>query len=565
MSTETGAAEPSVATSAEPYTALRGENYVNAGDELRELCDNTSSMSVADSLADSSVGSSAASSADSCAETTSENSTENPTNLLLTLPLELHLMILGSLEPVDLFSAINAWDVWHNLMQDHTKTIMKGVMSLAIDPDTEKEFVLAFRAQRLWSLEPNKRRYRVECQDMFQEFEEGNTGSLRDLISEGTPPMELLNFCWHFEYFMLGFTKRAMEQLPGVDWKWKVSGRGNTHFGRTPFERIRLQRAFFRYEIINCFMQTYQSGIPNRTTAVAKFISRLEVWEVEELICVAQYYTWLMQETLDNVDDNFVKLFKEKKKRLILPGPVFPAPGANTSTTNIYENWMTVFRNVKLPLFTAFRNRFETYTIKMNRYLTTRGVLAMWKLVHSQPSAITEILQEAHLDEKWVYNLPQLLTTVYRRNNPLAAGIPVPGLETYVQETVKGVNFGWLWAFGPTLTIPEPNQMSNYTLRNIGYVFWDKCRLIQYPFAQSPRPVFDPERDSPPLQLQTRSYHAPESVFERIFHIPVSESFLRHCVEELGFTGNYSGNTKWIHFRPLLDDPTLLSWAAGIL
>ncbi|OGM46115.1 hypothetical protein ABOM_005712 [Aspergillus bombycis] len=56
-------------------------------------------------------------------------------------------------------------------------------------------------------------------------------------------------------------------------------------------------------------------------------------------------------------------------------------------------------------------------------------------------------------------------------------------------ECLGHCNFSWLWAVGNTKTSWkwDVDPPANYELRNRGYVFWDKARLLKCQDFQSPR------------------------------------------------------------------------------
>ena len=512
------------------------------------------------------------------AETTAEPYTKitlmngiNKLTSVLSLPAELHVMILERLCPVDLYSAINALDVWRNIMEGNHKKIMIGVMFRAIDPETEADFVLALRLQEVWGLEGRKHPQRAKSRDILQEFEDGKLGSLQDMIHNGFHPTVMLNLYAHFDHFMALFISSATHDLPQITFRWELQE--NVKIGRwmtTISERIRLQRAFFRFEIISCLMQTYQSCIPNRKTPVARFIAKLHPWEVEELNCLVQFYTWLMQKVLDKVDDNFVNLINGKLSQLPVPGPVFSYQGLNGSIYNpqlpqftIWQNWEFTATALNLHFFATGDRTQACFCIA--RCLISRGVLVMRKLMETHICTATEIIQAAYADSQFTYNMLQLLCSVYRKNSHPQPVVPIwaPRLF-YVNEAVNNFNYGWLWAFAQTGIFPGVNLVCNYTLRNVGYVFWDKLRLQQYDFVRKVRPPFNRDKDFPPNYLRAKFIAYRPSVFNRLYHLPISRKFLRHCVEEMGFTGNYNGDTKWMNFRPAPDDHALLRRQVGL-
>lgn len=558
MSTEIVATtEPAVKIAPKPLTTLRdGEICVNAGASSRaELSSKANADSFIDSLAESSA---------MPAETTPRGSINYPANLA-SLSLELQIMILQELDPASLYSAMNTWSVWRNAVQEYPKTIIKEVMARTICPKAEQDFILALHVQKLRPLETNDRRYRAACRDMFREFEEGRMGSLVDAIKDGISPVEILNLYCHFEYFIVMLTQEAVKQLPYVDQSW-VSWTGKQpHFHHTTFERTRLQRAFFRHEVISFLMQTYRTSIPNKRTAVAKYIARFRQWELEEIVCVNQFFYWAVLETLNKVDDHFVNRITQKTCHFFFNGLLHGSHAPNTSRMTDRANWSNIMSNLNLHLFSVVEQRQDVYTAKMHWFLTSRGVLALWKLTHYPLSMTTEILQMAYAEETTSFNMPKLLNTVFYRNNPSLPRTPgIPPYHNYVQEDVDYPNFGWLWALPCLSKFPRVHDARNYTLRNIGYVFWDKCRFMQYQFAHSDRVFGDnKDKDIPPAFLSQRGTGHQPSVFERLYNFPISEEIIRACFQEMGFTGAFTGRRKWMNFGPSPNDHTLLRWVTG--
>ncbi|KAF5005000.1 hypothetical protein FDECE_8525 [Fusarium decemcellulare] len=103
-------------------------------------------------------------------------------------------------------------------------------------------------------------------------------------------------------------------------------------------ERTRLQRAFLRFELYSrvfprCGSDPYPP--PGEPRPVSRhpasqqfelFLANLSPWEVEEMSCVEQYFSSLIDEAIDQVEEDLVRAV------LAAPGVVLPSPASTSSS-----------------------------------------------------------------------------------------------------------------------------------------------------------------------------------------------------------------------------------------
>lgn len=234
---------------------------------------------------------------------------------LSSLSPELHVNILQCLSSSrDLYFAIAALSQLYRAFIAYKQSILSAVLFRAIPPETEPDFLLALRAQNLWSLEGNFDALEEESFSTLAEFQSRTTGGLHDLLSGRSRTLELWRFYSHFEFFMNSYCTRAFQQLE----KPLHSNEGVSKPSRLSLtERIRLQREFFRCEIYLCLFQVSQAlqhhpRSPHPSEPAAKFEMMLLPWEIEEFACVAQFYIALVEDLHKMIEDDFVELVKAK-------------------------------------------------------------------------------------------------------------------------------------------------------------------------------------------------------------------------------------------------------------
>lgn len=110
-------------------------------------------------------------------------------------------------------------------------------------------------------------------------------------------------------------------------------------------------------------------------------------------------------------------------------------------------------------------------------YLVSRGMLYMRKLTSASFTTARRMVVTSALDAWGKFPMPDGLGSEVREKGEPAEGHPVK-VDSY------GCNFGWQWAVEQ---VKRTNAPANYELRDQGYVFWDKARLLEFVKFQTPR------------------------------------------------------------------------------
>ncbi|RDW78686.1 uncharacterized protein DSM5745_05538 [Aspergillus mulundensis] len=462
-----------------------------------------------------------------------------PTTSLSTLSPELDLAILGQLSSAkDLYAAIAVSPTFYHLFSNYKRSVISSVLRNAIPREIEKEFVLAYHAQSLWAYvyEPPDTVIRQQIfdpdspvsQEIVEEFEvetravlkmgqDGEWPTLSSLSADPEVLMDMWDFYRKFEGFMLEYSEKALAELrrlpTGLDNDTNMDLDPEADTTRLPIsitEESRLKRAFFRFELYTCLFQfsqvTYgdlyiQFGPVNPLPA-EEYLSSLCGWEAEELACVAQFYSTLVEGLCHKIDADFVARVKAKAKA---DGAALTAPGLKVNRDSV--NYWLNYHNFRW-FSGSYKKRYRRIHID---YIVSRGVLALSKVTRAPFHIAQEMILQCHLLAEGQTSIVTDLHRLYPSDS--VSHNPAPAQSTDLEQITAAAAALALNPAGTataTLKIGFPgygfkmavartpgrrwecNAPGNRALRSVGFLFWDEARLravqlLTVPAGKSPR------------------------------------------------------------------------------
>ncbi|KAE8330983.1 hypothetical protein BDV39DRAFT_169722 [Aspergillus sergii] len=457
---------------------------------------------------------------------------------LSSLSPELLVNIMQSLTSSrDLDAIIKTSSQFYRVFAAYKQSILSTILLGAIPQEVELDFVLAYRAQRIWKFVPGNedeelygmprvRRFRKLSDSLNQEstailddFLSGKDDQLYELISDRALSPDIWKFYSSFEHLLASYGTRAfsdLQQSPSVS---------NVLLSFT--EKTRLQRAFYRWEIYTCLFQISQvfGDRPLRpapsTDPAPRFAAMLRPWEIEEMCCVGQFYKALMEELSDRIEDDFVTMAKEKMDTRVDVGGEKVEAGA-------YLDWF--------GLWWYDESSKGSERSEHINYLISRGMLAVRRLTSAPFPIVRRMIVESYLEARGknsiLLGLDESDPREEREGDEGESGKGHPAENNSDDECLRHCNFGWLWAVGNDkmkwrwkIDLP-----ANYELRNRGYVFWDKARLLRCKEFQSPR---DPVKDDFEFPPSYQEHSELPGIQTKLKDTPIYGDVIRDIYEEI--------------------------------
>lgn len=398
----------------------------------------------------------------------------------------------------DLSAIVRTSSQFYRIFATYKQSILSAFLLNAISRNVEADFILAHRAQRIWKLVPeHKEDPRIgderhidslnqESLAILGQFDFSKDERLYKLISDPALLQDMWEFYCNFEHLIISYSARSLSNL-----HQSSSDSSSNELSST--EWARLQRGFFRLEIYTCLFQFSQvSSFGSRfsvssTDSASKFAAMLRAWEIGEMCCV------VMEELSDRIEDDFVTMTKKKMDACDSASEERETKGGEKK------------ENVCLGILEMNGLRWYSETCKPNyrsehiEYLVSRGMLCVRKLTMKVPFSIARrmvVKLDLEADGK-LPMLPELedLNPREQKEEEFVAGHRHPAENDNDPDSddmcLRRCNFGWIWATtgdGVGLYgLNGPNVPANCELRNQGYVFWDKARLLSFKKFQSPR------------------------------------------------------------------------------
>ncbi|KAH8694158.1 hypothetical protein BGW36DRAFT_454736 [Talaromyces proteolyticus] len=390
---------------------------------------------------------------------------------LVTLPQELHLLILSNLDsPQDLLSMTLASRSFHGLYFAYKHTILMQVLYNMVPYEVEDDFCMALHVQDVmkghiphWKSPEKVEPFREACVGALEDALTAKYSRLCDITSTDAQIIQLLQTAKVYYDYIKMYSDVAVTNL-GLFVRSETKGLPLSHF-----EKQRYMRAFCRYEayitLLHGWMYLGNSirGIRPSLSA-GTFVDQFQPWEVEEIACVDQFMQTSIGKTFDALEDHLVALIKlkgcnhvnkERGSKLIMAG---------TNGTS----WTDLLRICGLHSIPGSWER----RLRINYWATIGLKKTLEALRKPFIGMILKPVPGTTPAPPFFYDLAAETLPYYKI---VRTGFPNPTEPIY----------GWEWAFGPQTFMIMASE--NLKLRDMGYVFWDKERLLRYKVFQNPR------------------------------------------------------------------------------
>lgn len=483
-----------------------------------------------------------------------------------SLPPELLVNILQSLSSAkDLYAIIRSSSQFYRIFTTYKRSVLSAILLRAMSRwEVEADFILAYRAQKIWKLTPEhhvrgqygEHEYTMdEDRGLFDSLNQQSIAlldqferrkderlQLSELISHPTHLLDIWIFYCNFEHLIVSYSTRALSNLHQSFF--------DSNDSLSSIEHTRLQRAFFRWEVYTCLFQIsqvfnddFRFSAPS-TDPAPRFAAMLRPWEVEEICCVAQFYKVLAEELSDRIEEDFVATATEKidARAILNEDPIWRKDGKDGDDEHDGERVEYMLERFRLSWYQESLKRSERS--RHIDYLVSRGMLCMRKLTTAPfPIARKMVVRsepEAH------GKIPMLLGLQYSNPREDMSGEEGDSVRRQSGENDSGdnclghCNFGWLWAVGDATT--RLNANANYELRNQGYVFWDKARLLRFEKFQSPR---DPVNDLFEFPFGYEEHSERPGIVTKLNDVPIDRDVLDEISQEIDGDGGRSSSIEW--------------------
>lgn len=384
--------------------------------------------------------------------------------ILTSLSPELLVHILGLLSsPRDLYSAIAASSRLYRTFTAYRHSVTSAVLQEAIPPEIECDFLLAFRAQAVWKHVPegNDKAEIDSSQDhldgldqestaVLDESRAGRTKEIYNLVPDSGRSPRLWNFYRKFEHFIQLYSARALSTL-----QQSSLDSDESKLQLSLSEETRLKRAFFRCEVYTCLFQISQTTHEDtrdeapHTDPGPAYIETYPPWEIEEIACIVHFYTNLIQELCERIEDDFITSVREKETKCASP--------VHGNEENRLSTWLD-YHSIDWYSESSKRHLRQTHI----DYLVSRGMLAVWKLTHAPgPSqTVRKMVVTTHFTSN---DVPSIMFQLQRATSIVKSD----------QTNSRTRSPGWAWASEAMTPYHRLRAAahSGYNLRNQGYVF----------------------------------------------------------------------------------------------
>ncbi|KAH7241305.1 hypothetical protein BKA59DRAFT_528910 [Fusarium tricinctum] len=254
-------------------------------------------------------------------------------------------------------------------------------------------------------------------------------------------------------------------------------GLGESILALSDSECIRLQRAFLRFEIYSRVFpadDTYPWETPSlnhQFSAVEQFdlfLSQLAPWEVEEMQCVEIYFSILIGNFIDQLEEQLIDAVKQ------CTGIVWPSSLGSTGMKEkeegdklLDQNNLREFKNLDLTDLSLFSQDGIYYSQSHISYMTSLGLDFIYNLCVSDDKRSELIRSNSPYSRQFfpeaLRQSPSWIREIHE-DNPHHHNL---GWHLYREDP----NYGAVWDG------VRPLNCDYSSLGQLGYVFWDSGRI----------------------------------------------------------------------------------------
>ncbi len=293
----------------------------------------------------------------------------------------------------------------------------------------------------------------------------------------------------HASRFIDDYSSRALRALgPGLDLQ-----------PPTCTERARFQRAFYRFELYSRInpvdYAVHGHSVLPAEAQFTKFLARMEPWEVEEMSCVHQYFSTLIEGFVDDLENHLVEaVLGAPGVRLPPSGRISPDHASSRGIENATRSgsvddsttqrasqpvsagpaYLVAFRKWDVRGLGLFSNYGRFRSPRYIGYLASLGVRFFDALATATQEERTDLIRAN--SPAWCDFLPQALEAA-----------PGDGPKTVqpadLDDQPSHANLGY-YLYKPSdrevyigIVNDGALDVSNCPLRQLGFVFWDAARI----------------------------------------------------------------------------------------
>lgn len=387
---------------------------------------------------------------------------------LETLAQELVSLILQNVDsPRGLHDLITASPACLRTFSQAPRLILSAVIRNAIPAETIRHFLAVLRT-------PSPSTMSLVSQFLDQYFD---VSSSFDFPTTKADVISLYQLYNRVTFIITRYLHRLQEL-----------GSGESILISSGSECVRLQRAFLRFELYSRLFQVdktypWEDPTPNHQFSGVEqfdlFLFHLAPWEVEEMHCVEQYISVLVENFVDQLQEQLIDSVKR------CPGIVWTLSSESRQAVDMKEKEegngkcnrenLRAFEALELTGLTLFSRNVENYSPAHISYMTSLGLDFIYDLcisegrrsglIRSNSPHTREFLPEAlRHSPPWI-RVPE---GVYRQ--------PKWGAE----DDPHHHNLSWhLYRMDPNYgaIYVRPLNCDYSALRQLGYVFWDSGRI----------------------------------------------------------------------------------------
>ena len=247
--------------------------------------------------------------------------------------------------------------------------------------------------------------------------------------------------------------------------------RNNHYTAMSDTEEVRLQRAFYRYEL---YTQIFGAGMEYDGKSLWElpsdshfFLERYLHFEIEELACVDNYLWSLLSNAFDRIDHSFIGI----QFPMLLNGSERPKSPSYFRSVALHEAKYGIY-SLYVDYLLSLSLSFIHHALRLDRSSMQREILSHFRYDDRRRSLSTA------LEALWKGISLQERSAIDSYIRVVAAGNQIR-----FNDTVNGPNEGWLCVYSNTAFI-SPYRSRN-TIHSLGYVFWDSQRLRYFGFSGS--------------------------------------------------------------------------------